>query len=97
MSLKTQSIGAKFDQLDILLSELYDKELAFSVICFQESWLRDEDDITPYLFPGYNLINQGRVCSKHGGLMIYVKDSFTYKIQKLYKKSDIWEGLFMIN
>ena len=27
--------------------------------------------------------------------MIYVKDSFTYKIQKLYKKSDIWEGLFI--
>ena len=27
--------------------------------------------------------------------MIYVKDSFTYKIQKLYKKSDIWEGLFV--
>ena len=27
--------------------------------------------------------------------MIYVKDSFTYKIQKHYKKSDIWEGLFI--
>ena len=27
--------------------------------------------------------------------MIYVKESFTYKIQKLYKKSDIWEGLFI--
>ena len=95
MSLNTQSIRAKFDQLNILLSELYDKELAFSVICLHESWLRDEEDITPYLLPGYNVINQGRVCSKHGGLMIYVKDSFTYKIQKLYKKSDIWEGLFI--
>ena len=95
MSLNIQSIRAKFDLLNILLSELYDKELAFSVICLQESWLRDEDDITPYLLPEYHLINQGRVCSKHGGLMIYVKDSFTYKIQKLYKKSDIWEGLFI--
>ena len=95
MSLNTQSIRAKFDELNILLSELYDKELALSVICLQESWLRDEDDITQYLLPGYHLINQGRVCSKHGCLMIYVKDSFTYKIQKLYKKSDIWEGLFI--
>ena len=95
MSLYTQSIRAKIDQLDILLSELYDKELVFIVICLQGSWLRDEDDITPYFLPGYNLINQGRVCSKHGGLMINVKDSFTYKIQKLYKKSHIWEGLFI--
>ena len=95
MSLNTQIVRAKFDQLNILLSELYDKELAFSVICLQEIWLRDEDDITPYLLPGYHLINHGRVCSKHGGLMVYVKDSFTYKIQKLYKKSDIWEDLFL--
>ena len=84
MSLNTQRINAKFDQLDILVSELYDKELAFSVICLQKSWLRDEDDITPYLLPGYNLMNQGRVCSKRGGLMIFVKGSLTYKIQELY-------------
>ena len=95
MTLNTQNIRTKFDQLNVLSSELYDKELAFSVICLQESWFRDDDDITPYLLPGYHLINQGRVCSKYGGLMIYVKDSFTYKIQKLYKKSDIWVGLFI--
>ena len=85
MTLNTQSIRAKFDQLNISFSELCDKELAFSVICLQESWLRD-DDITPYLLPGYHLVNQGRVCSKH---------SFTYKIQKLYKKFDIWGDLFI--
>ena len=33
MSLNTQSIGAKFDRPNESLSELYDKELAFSVIC----------------------------------------------------------------
>ena len=70
LSLNTQSIRAKFDQLCVILSELYEKELAFSVICFQESWLKDEDDVSPYLLPGYNLINQPAVCSKHGGLMI---------------------------
>ena len=31
--------------------------MAFSVICFQENWLKDDDDdISPYLLPGYNLI-----------------------------------------
>ena len=67
LSLNTQSIRAKFDQLCVILSELYEKELAFSVICFQESWLKDEDDVSPYLLPGYNLMNQPAVCNKHGG------------------------------
>ena len=51
--------------------------------------------MSPYLLPGYNLINQPAVCSKHGGLMIYVKECFSYKIKSLYKKSNIWEGVFI--
>ena len=27
--------------------------------------------------------------------MIYVKDCFSYKIKSLYKKSNIWEGMFI--
>ena len=95
LSLNTQSIRAKFDQLCVILSELYEKELAFSVIRFQESWLKDEDDVSPYILPGYNLINQPAVCSKHGGLMIYVKECLSYKIRSLYKKSNIREDVFI--
>ena len=60
--------------------------MAFSVICFQEIWLKDDDDgISPYLLPGHNLMNQAAVCSKHGGLMTYVKQYFPYNIKHLNK------------
>lgn len=95
LSLNTQSIRAKFDQIYILLSALHEKNLAFSAICIQESWLSDSDDIAQFVLPGYNLINQGWKCSKHGGLMIYIKDTFSYKLLNLYEKSDLWEGIFI--
>ena len=49
MSLNTQSIRAIFDQLDMLLSELYDKELASSVICLQKVSLETKM-ILPHIF-----------------------------------------------
>ena len=45
--------------------------------------------------PGYKLIHQGHICSKHGGLLIYLNDDFTYDQRTLYKHSDIWEGVFI--
>ena len=60
----------KFDQLLVILSELYERRLAFSVICLQESWLNEHDDTSPFLIPGCSLIHQGKICSQHGGLII---------------------------
>ena len=86
LSLNIQSIRSKFDQLLVILSELYERRLAFSVICLQESWLNEHDDTSPFLIPGYSLIHQGKICNQHGGLMTYVNDRFSYRIKRLYKK-----------
>ena len=45
-SLNIQSIRAKFDEFQILLSELKLKNFEFSAICFQETWLMDEADLS---------------------------------------------------
>ena len=44
---------------------------------------------------GYNLISQGKKCSAHGGLAIYLNDNLNYKSLTLYDKSDIFEAQFI--
>ena len=95
LSLNVQSIRAKFDQLSVVLSTLYNEGLSFSVICFQETWLRENDDITPFLLPSYNLVHQGKSCSEHGGLFTYIRDDFYYKIIDKHNNASSWEGLFI--
>ena len=94
-SLNIQSIRAKFDEFQILLSELKLKNFKFGAICFQETWLMDETDISLLQLPGYTLISQSTICSSHGGLAIYLHDTFNYTLLPIYKRSTIWEGLFI--
>ena len=79
LSLNVQSIRAKFDQSSAILCTLYNEGLSFSIICFQETWLAENDDVTPFLLPGYSLAHQGKSCSEHGGLLTYIRDDFSYK------------------
>ena len=44
---------------------------------------------------GYQLIHQGHKCTKHGGLIIYFSNKYSFKARNLYSRSDIWEGLFI--
>ena len=45
--------------------------------------------------PGYTLISQSTICSSHCGLAIYLHDTFNYTLLPIYKRSTIWEGLFI--
>ena len=65
LSLNVQSIKAKFDPLYMCCIM---HSLSFSVICFQETWLTENDDVTPFPLSGYSLTHQGKSCSEHGGL-----------------------------
>ena len=95
MSLNIQSINAKFDKLTTLSSYLNESNFMFSAICIQETWLRHDQDTSLFEIPGYNLIHKGKSCSEHGGLIIYLKEEFTYNYRKLYNQSNLWEGLFI--
>ena len=69
--------------------------MAFSAICLQESWLTDDSDLSQYQLPNYNIIHQGKKCSGHGGLLIYLHKRYSRVVRKLYSSSDFWEGLFI--
>ena len=75
-SLNTQSIHAKFNYLYPLLLDLCNKNLGFSAICLQETWLSEDDNTSIYHIPNYNIVHQGKTCSGNGGLIIYIHDRY---------------------
>ena len=95
LSLNTQSINAKFDKIYAIVNSLSSLGHYVGAICLQETWLRNDADISLFSIPGYRLIHQGSKCTKHGGLIIYLNERYSYKLRNLYTGSDIWEGLFV--
>ena len=97
MSLNIQSIRSKYDDFISFLTFLSDKKLHLDAICLQETWLSEFDDLSLVKIhvPGYNMIDCPRDCSKHGGLIIYLKTDFSYKIDDVVRDSNLWDGLFI--
>ena len=95
ISLNIQSLNAKFDSLVAYLSLLEENNVSFSAICLQETWLTAQQDVSIFHIPGYKLINRARSCSAHGGLIIYLKEDYTYNERQLSDNSEVWEGLFI--
>ena len=88
-----ESLNAKFDELLIHITELKNINFKYSVICLQETWLSEMDDMSIFHIDGYDSISQGKSCSNKGGLAIYIDNRFDYEIimnLNMYKQ---WEGL----
>ena len=92
LSLNAQSLNAKYDEILILVNSLQDKNLRFSAIALQETWFKDGQDISSFDIPQYELISQGRSCSAHGGLAIYLHCEYSYKPIFSQVTSVHWEG-----
>ena len=84
LSLNIQSLNAKFDELVIFLHKLNESGYEFGAICIQETWLTDQSDVSLFKIDGYNLISQGKKCSAHGGLAIYLNGNLNYKSLTFY-------------
>ena len=80
MSTNIASIRSKYDELKIFTEELLDYDFKFDVICIQESWLGETDDPLFYSIDGYMCISHLKTSSSKGGLMIYLKDDYSYKV-----------------
>ena len=99
LSLNIESLKAKFNQLCIFLEGLNNKQCQIDAFLLQETWLTDRqcggDSLARYDIPGYQAISLGRKCGRKGGLMIYLRDCYTFSIRDLYRTSTHWEGLFI--
>ena len=95
LSLNVQSINAKFDQRKILLYLIQENNCHISAICLQETWLRDDSNNASFFIENYNLISQGKQCSSHGGLAIYLHEKYNLKTVPSPIISEIIESQFI--
>ena len=100
LSVNIQSINAKFNKLLGFLTILNENGMSIDILNLQEtwlseSWLSDPDNVNLFQIPGYTLITQGKVCCGHGGLFTYVKDIYQVRVRPLYKKSKLYEAMFL--
>lgn len=95
LSLNAQSILAKFSSFEVMLKSLKEQDVHPDIILIQESWLENDNFLNLLQLDGYNCINQGYRCSRHGGLITYIKCKFEAKILNICPMSNIWEGLFV--
>ena len=65
----------------------------FSAICLQETWLDSNADTSLLQIEDYTLIPQGKTCSAHGELLIYLHKHYKYK-HLVSETSNILEGQF---
>ena len=71
------------------------RNICLDVICIQETWLKRDIDVSLLQLPGYNLINQMKSYSEHGGFIIYVNDDLNCSVFKRVDTSPVWEGLLI--
>ena len=67
----------------------------YSAICIQETWLSDQHDQLFFQLEGYNFISQPKTSSNHGGVGIYLSESYDYSELQLYTGSQVWDGMFI--
>ena len=92
LSTNIQSIHAKFNELQAFVKDMQSVQFNFSVICIQESWLKDADDTSLIDLDDYTCISQGRSSSTKGDLAMYVNNQFSFKIMKLSICNTNWEA-----
>ena len=71
--------------------ELEQMQFHYSVLCLQECWLNNNDDITQIQLGNYTSIVQGALSSTIEGLLMYIHETHTYKVLDNLFKFDTWE------
>ena len=94
-SLNCQSLHAKFDQL-LIYTKLFDEShCPFSVICLQETWLKDNADLSLLQLEGYDLITVPSSCSAHGGVCMYIRSNIEYRVLNVNVDRNLYDALFV--
>ena len=92
LSSNIDSIYSKFSDIETFINNLYDQDLSFSCICFQECRITDESNLSLIQLPNYNCISSGKTCSSKGGLIIYLHELYDFKLKNYIPRSTVWES-----
>ena len=94
LSLNCQSLNAKFDNLKLFLSSI-DSNSPITLIVLQETWFKHTTDLNYFNIPDYTMISDYCRLSQHGGLVIYVHNSFTAVRSQLNPNSNVFESMLL--
>ena len=95
LTLNTQSLYAKFADIDTLLNQLSEKSIEIGAICIQETWMSKTSDLTLLNLDNFILISQGYSTTTHGGLAIYVNSKYNTEHFFSISESNVCEALFV--
>ena len=75
-----ESLNSKYDELIIYIEELRKIDFKYSAIGLQETWLSENDDLSPFQIEGYKSVSQGKSSSNKGGLLLYIDSNLMWKL-----------------
>ena len=91
MSLNCQSINSKFEEFRLFIDRI-NKVEDIGVVCLQETWTSEKDDVSLFHLPNYKLFHKGKTRSSHGGLFMYVHGRFKATQLNMTFTSTMWES-----
>ena len=97
LSLNTQSLNAKHSNIKVMLELFSQQGIKFTALVLQETWLNDltESEQARFELDGYTLLTQGKSCSAHGGLAVYVDNNYNATVVDTINTSQVFEGMFV--
>jgi hypothetical protein len=78
MSINTQSLLSKHNNIKSMLSILSDQGLDIDILAIQETWRILYTELVQ--IPGYTFIHKHRTDNRGGGVGFYIKNNITFKI-----------------
>ena len=73
LSVNIQCVNAKFDEFQAFIDRI-NAIKPINVICLQECWLKNHDNVTMFNLTGYDMVYQAGRCCAHGGLIVYIQN-----------------------
>ena len=94
LSTNIQSINSKFNELEAFIEELSSNNFTFNVICLQETWKSENDDLSQFFLHGDDFLAQS-ITRKNGGLIIHVGNKYRYEVKLKLNMYKHWERLIV--
>ena len=96
LHLNIQGLSSKYDDLNIMLSQLLDVHVKLDVILLCETFINDHN-AELFNIPGYTFIHRNRSTMVRGGVAIYIRDSIRFKLRDditIFREGE-FESLFI--
>ena len=98
LNLNCQCVNSKFDKIKLFLEGINNNSMPVSVITLQETWADNETEMNFFNLPNYTMVYDDSRLSKHGGLVTYIHNTFTFErlSDDIYNQnSTVYESMFL--